>query len=35
MILNKMAQACLEIVTELFPITVTTYRQLRDREHDE
>lgn len=33
--IQKVAQACLEIVTELFPITVTTYRELRDREHDE
>ena len=31
----KVAEACLEIVTDLFPITVTTYRELRDREHDE
>jgi hypothetical protein len=29
MILNKMAQACLEIVTDLFPITVSTYREIR------
>jgi thymidylate synthase (FAD) len=31
----KVAQACLEIVTDLFPITVSTYRELRGQGHDE
>jgi thymidylate synthase (FAD) len=33
--IQKMAQACLEIVTDLFPITVSTYRELRGQGHDE
>jgi len=32
--IQQMAQACLEIVTDLFPITVSTYRELRGQEHD-
>ena len=32
--IQKMAHACLEIVTDLFPITVSTYRELRGQEHD-
>jgi thymidylate synthase (FAD) len=28
--IQKMAHACLEIVTDLFPITVSTYRELRE-----
>lgn len=33
--IQKMAHACLEIVTDLFPITVSTYRELRGQEHGE
>ncbi len=33
--IQQMAQACLEIVTDLFPITVSTYRELRGQGHDE
>ena len=31
----QVAKACLEIVTDLFPVTVTTYRELRGQEHHE
>lgn len=31
MILNKMAQACLEIATELYPETVGAYRKQKDK----
>jgi thymidylate synthase (FAD) len=33
--IQKMAHACLEIVTDLFPITVSTYRELRGHGNDE
>ena len=32
--IQKMAHACLEIVTDLFPITVSTYRELRGQGND-
>ena len=33
--IQQVAQACLEIVTDLFPITVSTYRELRGQGHEQ